>query len=156
MQRIWTSWQLDLCFPGGETGSQKLGTSLTRQSNCWVGEPCILLLFLLPCAASTRLEQRQALPGRGLWAVYPAQWGWLWQGLEVGGVGALEERRSLTTRTTFKACSGAGWGEWKATVCQSVQPWQGHWGLIRKCCSLPASGAGTEPCAHRTELPLWW
>lgn len=47
------------------------------------------------------------------------QGGWLWQGVEVGGVGTVEERRGLTTRATFKACAGAGRGEWKATVCWS-------------------------------------
>ena len=36
--------------------------------------------------------------------------------MEVGGVGAGEERRGLTTRATFKASAGAGRGEWKATV----------------------------------------
>lgn len=27
--------------------------------------------------------------------------------MEAGGVGAMEERRGLTTRATFKACTGA-------------------------------------------------
>lgn len=84
------------------------------------------------------------------------QWGWLWQGVEVGEVGAVEERRSLTTRATFKACTGAEEENGKLQSVGAIQPWQSSRGLIRKCCSLPASGAGMEPCAHRTELPLWW
>lgn len=45
-----------------------------------------------------------------------SRWGWLWQRVEVGVVGAVKQRRGLTTRATFKACTGAGGGEWKATV----------------------------------------
>lgn len=94
------------------------------------------------------------------------QWDWLWQGVEVGGVGAVEERRGLTTRATFKACTGAGRGEWKATVCWSLPAlarWLGpykemlfspsHWGWDGALCpqdraALVAVGWGCHPPLH--------
>lgn len=65
---------------------------------------------------------------------------------------AVQERRGLTTRATFKACTAAGQGEWKATACRSVQPWQGGRGLIRKCCSLPEA-LGQSPVPTGQSCP---
>lgn len=81
--------------------SQDLGCShRPGRGNCPAGlpGPAAGRSRLLPCAASSRPELRQALRGRGLRAVYPVQWGWLWQGMEAGGVGAAEGRRGLRTR----------------------------------------------------------
>lgn len=74
------------------------------------------LLFCYPVLPPAGLSHSRPCMGEASELFFLSQWGWLWQRVEVGGVGAAKQRRGLTTRATFKACTGADGGEWKATV----------------------------------------
>lgn len=71
---------------------------------------------MLPCAASSRPEPPPSLRGRGLQAVFPEPVGLALAESGSGWGGGCEAEEGLTTRATFKACTGADGGEWKATV----------------------------------------
>ena len=82
--------------------------------------------------------------------------------MEVGGVGAGEERRGLTTRATFKACAGAGRGEWKATVLSERPALAGQSGPYKEMLfSLSQwgwdrgrEGSRLPQCLSQTAIPL--
>lgn len=113
------------------------------------------MFCLLPCAASNRPEQQQALRGRGLWAVYPAPVGPALAGSGSGWGGDCGGEEGPDNKGYIQ---GLHWSwERRMESYSLLEPsslGRAARGLIRKC-SLPASGAGMEPCAHRTELPLW-
>lgn len=80
------------------------------------GSSASTLPFCYPVLPPAGLSHSRPCVGEASGLFFLSQWGWLWQRVEVGGVGAVEQRRGLTTRATFKACTGADGGEWKATV----------------------------------------
>ena len=127
-----------------------------RKGPAGSAQPGALPLFLLPCAASSRPKPSSPCVGEasGL-CIRPGSVGLALAGIGSGWGGGRGGEEGPDNKGDIQGLCWSRRGEWKATVCRSVQPWQGSRGLIRKCCSPSASGAGTEPCAHRTELPLW-